>query len=149
MPRSKAKLTDKQERILVQCQLMGMTTADMVTISNRLKALDREKEFKTAVSEYCDDFTFIEKTPREFTITDREGKIYEVKVITDYSRKDWSYQSNHYADIYITKPGTRFKPRNIKKAKLPLLGDEIVAACPNGNKWLFRTMREIKYGRIS
>jgi len=148
MPRSKAKLTDKQERILVQCQLMGMTTADMVTISNRLKSLDREKNFKDTVAETCNDFTFIEKNTKEFTITDKDGKIYDIKVFTDRNSRDWYNYHSTYADVKICKPGTRFKPKQIKKAKLALLQSEIAALCPNGNKFIYRAMREIRYGRI-
>ena len=148
MPRSKAKLTEKQERILVQCQLMGMTTADMTTISNRLKALDREREFTDRVNEVCNDFTFVEKSPKEFVITDQDGKVYEFKVYVDRTRKDWTFYSTHFAEVKISKPGTRFKTRYDKKVKLPLLSEEVVSLCPNGNKWLYRAMREIKMGRI-
>ena len=34
MTRVRSPLTEKQERILVQCQLMGLTTRDMTQISN-------------------------------------------------------------------------------------------------------------------
>ena len=61
MPRGRKALTDKQERILVQCQLMGLTTADMVQISNRLRALDKEREFKSRVNEFASGFTWTAK----------------------------------------------------------------------------------------
>ena len=44
MTRVRAKLTDKQERILVQAQLMGLTPRDMTQISNRVVALQKEAE---------------------------------------------------------------------------------------------------------
>ena len=62
MSRGRKPLTDKQERILVQCQLMGMTTADLVTISNRLKAIDAENEFRSRVAEATHGFSWTVKT---------------------------------------------------------------------------------------
>ena len=58
MARERAKLTDKQERILVQCQLMGLTTRDMTQISNRLVALERERAFKADIAEAVADKTW-------------------------------------------------------------------------------------------
>lgn len=149
MPRSRSQLTDKQERILVQCQLMGLTTADMITISNRLKSIDREKEFRERVDEVSRDFTFVEKNQKEFTITDLQGKIYEFRVYTIRTNEDWYNRTTTYADVKISKPGTRFKQKNLKKIKLSLLANEIVSQCPNGNKYLYRAMREIVMGRIN
>lgn len=150
MPRGRKQLTDKQERILVQCQLMGLTTADLVTISNRLRALDAEREFKARVSEASHGFTWSMKTRREFTLTDSSGHIYDVKVSTDWSRESWNKQCHNFADITVSKPGTRFKTRT--EPKYPLREDyndnEIVSACPDGNKYLYRVMRDIKNGRF-
>lgn len=150
MPRGRAKLTDKQERILLQCQLMGLTTQDMTQISNRLKALDKEREFKSKVAEVSADFTWQEKTKDDFTITDQDGKIYEVKISSENNR-DFYYSRTYYAKIKISKPGTRFKVREIKAHKLnsSLEDDIIVSACPGGNKNIFRIMRDIKKGRIA
>jgi hypothetical protein len=150
MPRGRKQLTDKQERILVQCQLMGLTTADLVTISNRLKALDREREFKARVSEATHGFTWTSKNKREFTLTDVAGHVYEVKILSDYSRSSWNQQCHDFANVTVSKPGTRFKNRSVSAH--PLRGywedDEIVSACPDGNKFLFRMMRDIKKGRF-
>jgi hypothetical protein len=151
MPRGRKQLTDKQERILVQCQLMGMTTADLVTISNRLKALDAEREFKNRVSEITHGFTWTVKKPRrEFTITDSTGHVYTVKVISDYSRESWNRSCHDYAEVTVSKPGTRYKTRTFPKH--PLRDDwnenEIGSACPEGNKYLYRMMRDIKKGRF-
>ena len=55
MARERAKLSDKQERILVQCQLMGLTPSDMTQISNRLVALERERGFKADIAEAVAD----------------------------------------------------------------------------------------------
>lgn len=148
MPRGRKKLSEKQERILVQCQLMGLTTADMTQISNRLRALDAERQFKARVDEVSQGFTFTEKSKREFTITDNSGKVYDVKVSTDRSTRNWSNYGTEYASINITKPGTRFKGKTVSKHPLQesYIDHEIVSVCPNRNKLLFRVMRDIKKG---
>ena len=150
MPRGRRPLTEKQERILVQCQLMGLTTSDLVTISNRLKALDVEREFKSLVSEITHGFTWTCKNKREFTLSDTAGYTYEVKVLSDYNRNSWNQQCHDFANVTISKPGTRFKNRSVSAH--PLRGhwedNEIVNACPEGNKYLFRMMRDIKKGRF-
>ena len=150
MPRGRKKLTDTQERILIQCQLMGLTTADMTQISNRLKALDVEREFKAHVSEISSGFTWSSKNKREFILTDIAGHVYTVKVTREYGRGNrWSNNYNDVASIDVSKPGTRFKQRSVQH---PLKDDwnriEIVSACPDNNKFLYRVMRDIKLGRF-
>lgn len=150
MPRGRKPLTDKQERILVQCQLMGLTTADMVQISNRLKALDIEREFKVRVDEAAHGFTWTSKNKREFVLTDVAGHVYEVKVVSDYSRHSWNQQTHDFASVKVTKPGTRFKARTVASHPLrnPWDENEIVSACPDSNKFIYRMMRDIKNGRF-
>ena len=150
MPRGRKKLTDKQERILVQCQLMGLTTADMVQISNRLRALDQERSFKARVDEFASGFTWKSKDSRNFTLTSSDGKVYEVSVVKDYSKRNWNHGPSEYASITISKPGTRFKTRTVKGHKLDNRWEdaEIAGVCPDGNKLIFRTMRDIKKGII-
>jgi hypothetical protein len=150
MPRGRKPLTDKQERILVQCQLMGLTTADLVTISNRLKALDIERGFKALVAEVTHGFTWTCKNKREFTLSDSAGYVYEVKVLSDYSRNSWNQQCHDFANVTVSKPGTRFKNRSVSAHALKghWEDNEIVNVCPEGNKFLFRMMRDIKKGRF-
>jgi len=150
MPRGRKQLTDKQERILVQCQLMGMTTTDLVTISNRLKALDTEREFLCKVAEATHGFFWTVKNKREFTITDQAGYVYEVKCYRDHRISNWSHHGTDYANITVSKPGTRFKTRTKSDYRLsnPFNENEIVSACPEGSKYLYRVMRDIKSGRF-
>ena len=150
MPRGRKPLTDKQERILVQCQLMGLTTSDLVTISNRLKALDAEREFRARVNEATSGFSWTVKNKREFTLTDQAGHVYEVKCYSDYSNRDWTMRGRDFAKITITRPGTRFKARTVADHKLanPWNDVEIASACPEGSKYLYRVMRDIKSGRF-
>ena len=150
MPRGRKPLSEKQERVLVQCQLMGLTTADLVTISNRLKALDVEREFKSRVSEVIEGFTWNIKDKRNFTVTDRAGTVYECKCYADYSSKDWTMRGRDFAKITITRPGTRQKPKIISDHRIvnPWNDPEIVSVCPEGSKYLYRVMRDIKSGRF-
>jgi hypothetical protein len=127
---------------------MGLTTADLVTISNRLKSLDAEREFKTRVDDVTQGFTWTAKNKREFTITDRAGHVYDVKVLSDYSQGSWNQQCHNFATVDVSKPGTRFKNRRVDSH--PLRDDwdvtEIGSACPESNKFLYRMMRDIKQG---
>ena len=149
MPRGRKQLSDKQERILVQCQLMGLTTADLVTISNRLKALDKERDFRAKVAEVTEGMSWTESKKREFTVTDRQGRVYEVKVYADYS-PDWIRRGHEFAKITISKSNKRTKQRVIESHRLSGSWDcdEIGHCCPNGNKYLYRIMRDIKLGRL-
>jgi hypothetical protein len=150
MPRGRAELSDKEQRILVQAQLMGLSTESMIRIGNRLKALDKEKEFKSRIAEACSGFRWEVKDNRHFTITDQTGIIFEVEVIRDYSKNDWSMSSRDYATITVSKPGTRYKKRVIRAHRLDRdwEADELVNACPEKNKFLYRMMRDIKRGNI-
>ena len=150
MPRGRKPLSEKQERVLVQCQLMGLTTSDLVTISNRLKALDVEREFKSRVSEVTEGFTWNIKDKRNFTVTDHAGTVYECKCYADYSSKDWTMRGRDFAKITITRPGTRQKPKIISDHRIvnPWNDPEIVSVCPEGSKYLYRVMRDIKSGRF-
>lgn len=151
MGRGRRPLSDKQERILVQCQLMSLTTADLVTISNRLKALDAEREFKSRVNEVTEGFTWTEKDRRNFRITDAKGTIYDVKVVSDYSRSNWHQQCQDFARITVTNSRSRGS-KSFELDRHPLRDSwdttEIVSVCPEGNKFLFRMMRDIKSGKI-
>lgn len=151
MPRGRKQLTESQERILVQCQLMGLTTADLVTISNRLKALDIEREFKSRVAEVTAGFTWTVKDKRNFTVIDRAGTVYECRCYADYHSSDWSMRGRDFANVTITRPGTRQKPQTITAHKItnPWNDTEIVSACPEGSKFLYRILRDIKNGRFN
>ena len=76
MARERAKLTEKQERILVQCQLMGLTPQDMQQISNRLIALQKEREYKEEVAEAVNNLSW-SSTKNGWQIVDQNGKTFE------------------------------------------------------------------------
>lgn len=148
MARERAKLTDKQERILVQAQLMGLTPHDMQQISNRLIALEKEATWKREVAAACQDL-HIGKSDKGWIITDNDGKIYNcVKVPKARNSRSW-YESNSNWEVHISKPTTRFKERTVKDVAIYV--DQYIPArlCPENNKELYGLMLGIKNGRIS
>ena len=145
MARTRAKLTEKQERIIVQCQLMGLTTADMIQISNRLRALEKEKEFKAEVDDVMQGISVEVKTAKKhYIITDTKGKIYEFKIST----KKRSYFESDTWDVAVTHPGTRMKPRSFAGASIYASNDEMPSICPNKDKYIFRLAKAVKANRF-
>jgi len=146
MARTRAALTDKQEKIVIQCQLMGMTTADMVTISNRLKALDAEREFRVRVSEVIEGKTWEKKSSKHYIIKDSDGLVYDCtmahKVYDHWNRSErWT--------VSVTHPGTRMKEKVFKDQSIYASSDEQARVCPDNDKKLFRLMRAIDTGKFS
>jgi len=139
MARGRAQLTDKQERIMVQSQLMGLGTSDMIKIANRMRALDTEREFKRTVDQYCADFTFEKKDYLHYVIKNQKGRVFECKGKRHWDR--WAYRTDW--SIEVTHPGTRLKPKVVKDVRLHENSDEIARACPNGEKVLYRLMKFI------
>ena len=145
MARTRAKLTEKQERIIVQCQLMGLTTADMVQISNRLKALEKEKEFKAEVDDVMQGISWEVKTAKKnYVLTDSKGRIYEFKL----SKKQRSYFESDSWDVVVTHPGTRMKPRSFASMSIYANHDELPSICPNKDKYIFRLAKAVKANRF-
>jgi hypothetical protein len=146
MARQRAALSEKQERILVQCQLMGLTTADMIQISNRLKALEVERDLICEVDAVKQGCSW-EPIPKGWRITARDGRIFDCKVANKTkSRSYWETTLGDW-DVDITKPGTRFKPKMIIGAPL-YAGDNIKKTlCPENSKELFYLLKQIHYKR--
>jgi hypothetical protein len=146
MARTRAALTDKQEKILIQCQLMGMTTADMVKISNRLRAIDAEREFRIKVDEVVQGMTWTKPERSHYIVTDSKGLVYDCK----YQRK----YSNHWNktetwEIKVNHPGTRMKEKVFKEKNIWSNGDEAARLCPDNDKRLYRLLKAIKNGNFS
>jgi hypothetical protein len=143
MPRGRAALTEKEERILVQAQLMGLSTASMVKIGNRLRALEQEREEIDRVNETCQGFTWEEKqTAERLTVTAADGMVFEaVRGKKGNSRWDhfaWSY------DIKVTEPGTRFKARTYKNKELRCDYNWKKRLMPAQSKELYSLIRWVK-----
>lgn len=150
MARERAKLTDKQERILVQCQLMGLTTRDMTQISNRLVALEREREWLADINDSAAGCTWTQKGTKGWTIVDTDGKTYECKGHKKSSRSQSYWDRAIYAwDVKITKPGTRMKEKTLSDVTVHV--DPYVTAriCPENSKDLYSLLKAIKNKRIS
>lgn len=110
MPRERTKLTEKEERILIQAQLMGLSTASMVKIGNRLKALEKEREDIENINKTCQGFSWEEPIEKDrLKVTTPDGYAVEAirgrKSNTRWDHYGWTYTIN------VSKPGTRFKTR--------------------------------------
>jgi hypothetical protein len=144
--RTRASLTDKQEKILIQCQLMGMTTADMVKISNRLRALDAEREFRVKVDEVSQGKSWIKKSRNEYVITDEKGREYKC-VMSHKSRDYWN--ASEKWEVHVNHPGTRMKEKFFKEQTFYASTDEQARICPDGDKRLYRLLKAISNGKFS
>jgi hypothetical protein len=140
MPRARAKLSDKEERILVQAQLMGLSTTSMARISNRLKAIEKEQEEVARINDtisgfawdpVTDDKALKVVTPKGYTITAAGINLASTR---------WY----HYVYIYqltISKPGTRFKERTINKVELHCDKDWRKRLLPSNSRELYALIR--------
>jgi len=117
MPRGRAALTDKEERILVQAQLMGLSTQSMVKIGNRLRALEQERDEIARINDTCQGFVWADnQTADKLSVTTPDGHVIEAtrgsKGRTSWNHFVWNYT------IKVTKPGTRFRARTYKNKEL-------------------------------
>jgi len=134
MARSRAKLTDKQERILVQAQLMGLTPRDMQQISNRLIALQREADEIKKIGDTVQGYSWTKTDKGTWNVTTPEGYLCEFSKGTSGKRSYWERTKDY--SIKITKPGTAFKARQMKKG-IGVRDEWIARLCPDGSKELY------------
>jgi hypothetical protein len=130
VPRERAKLTDKQERMLVQCQLMGLTTDDIRKISNRLTLLEKEKKQRESVSQALEGLSWsqiVNKAGhvRGWKITNSDGLEYHCLV---RSLSNWVAEyditiygaDGHKIHGFLRKPRDRIQTiRGFPKKLLP------------------------------
>jgi hypothetical protein len=143
MPRGRAALTEKEERILVQAQLMGLSTASMVKIGNRLKSLEQEREEIARINDVCQGFTWAEKQSADLlTVTTSDGTVIEAvrgkKGNSRWNQFSWTYT------IKVSKPGTRFKDRIYKDRELMCDYDWKKRLMPAQSKELYSLIRWVK-----
>ena len=150
MAKERKKLSDKLERIMVQAQLMGLTTADMITISNRMRALEREREQRVEVDAVASRFTWVPHPTKGWIITDSDdGKVYHVTNRTlDYNSRHWNAGPAIRYDITVEKPGTRFHPFTKKDFRVNPPADMPARIMPDNNKELYSILTNIKRGHI-
>jgi hypothetical protein len=135
MPVERKKLTDKQERILVQSQLMGLTPRDMQQISNRMIALQKEAEEKADISKRTEGFSWEKINERDWKITTPTGYLLETtKGVRNKS--GWDYYCYDF-DFKVTKPGTRFRPRYLKNKSVRVALDWKKKLMPGESKELY------------
>lgn len=142
MTRVRAPLTEKQERILVQCQLMGLTTRDMTQISNRLVLLERERNFikdVEMVMQNIRDYK-IDKVKHVYEIVDGAGNVYTCK-----KSQKASYYSESF-DVKVNRTDGTIKTHKNQLVYTDSSG-EVAKHCPEKNKRLFRLCKSIKTGR--
>lgn len=145
MARERAKLTDKEERILVQAQLMGLSTASMVKIGNRLKALEQEREAIARINNDCQGYTWA-AIKDGWAITTPDQFVVEFTNQTR-GKSSW-YQTNWDFTVKVHKPGTRFKPRTFKKKSVSISNDWKARLCPAKSKLVYglvRSCHSLKY----
>lgn len=140
MARGRAKLTEKQERILIQAQLMGLTPQDMQRISNRLIALQKEADEIKRIGDQTQGYIWEDKIDLErLKVTTPEGYVVEAvrgkKGNSHWNRYSWNY------DITVSKPGTRFKTRRYKNKSLTCDYDWTKRLMPAQSKELYSLIR--------
>jgi hypothetical protein len=139
MPNNRALLTDKEERILVQAQLMGLSTSSMVKIGNRLRALEREREELANIDRDVSGYTWnMTNAPKVIVITTSDG--YEVTAsATGKHKTTWLKHSTEYR-ITVSKPGTRFKTVSTT-SDLNISNEWKKKHMPGNNKQLYSLIR--------
>ena len=152
MARERVALTDKEEKILIQAQLMGLTTSSMVKIGNRLKALEREREIKSDVDQLVSKFTYKQKENKTgWEVTDEEGRVWHfTNRLRSRRNSGWSNHVEVMYDIAVEKPGTRFQVRSATHQTIYMSEDWGPAKfMPEKNKELYAIMRGIHSNRFN
>ena len=140
MARTRAKLNDKEERILVQAQLMGLDTASMVRIGNRLRALDAERKLISEISEYTAGKSWT-KTAKGWTVTRQDGKVFNFEKSSRTNRNTWgSYRLQSSWVLIVDKPGTRFKTKTVG-VDVTLYDSVPARLCPDKSKDLYLLLK--------
>jgi hypothetical protein len=149
MARERAKLTDKQERILVQCQLMGLTTRDMTQISNRLVALEKERGFLSDIADATADKTWT-RISLGWRIVDSSGRVYECQKAKPGKRHQSYWDRQVFVwDVAISGKDKRFKAKTLSDITVHIDHGITARICPENSKELYALLKGIKSGRIS
>lgn len=140
MPRGRAALTEKEERILIQAQLMGLSTSSMVKIGNRLKALEQERETIDRINETIQGYKWSGEISKEIIKVSTPDGLEVEAVRGPKGKSHWQHFSWEYT-ITVTKPGTRFKPRVFKNRSLHCDYDWKKRLMPANSKELYSLIR--------
>lgn len=132
MPR-RVKLSDKEERILVQAQLMGVDASSLARIANQIKRDERNKKIESEIANVVAGYSWTEKSNKnKMTLTTPDGFVLEANL----SPKHGAYYWSSTYDITVTKPKTRYKKRIIQDVKFYPNEDWLVRMMPNRSKEL-------------
>ena len=134
MARGRAKLSDKQERILVQAQLMGLSAHDMQQIGNRLVALKKEADEIQRIGETTQGYTWTKTEKNTWNVKTPDGYLCEFSKGSRGKRSYWERNMDY--EIKVTKPGTAFKPRQMKKT-IGIRDEWVARLCPEKSKELY------------
>ena len=152
MARERVKLTDKEEKILIQAQLMGLTTASMVKIGNRLKAIEKESDYKNENAELAGKFTSWKKLDEKgWELEYKDGRVFVFSNRSkEYRHNGWNQRAHIKFDIGITKPGTRANPVSKLAVTVPMNTEWWGPAkfMPEKSKELCGIMRMINNGTL-
>ncbi len=135
MARGRAKLSDKQERILIQAQLMGLTPHDMQQISNRLIALQKEADEIKRIGETTQGYSWDKTDAGTWNVRTPDGYLCEFSKGKKNSRRHYWERKLDYT-IKVTKPGTVFKPRSFAR-EIGIRDEWVARLCPEGSKELY------------
>ena len=142
MPRQRAKLSDKQERILVQAQLMGLTPSDMQKISNRLIALQKEANDMREIADDIEGYTWSKDEKNNWIVRSPDG--YSCKFVKGKTGRSQYYNASWDYNVTISKPGTAFKTRYLQKKSVIFSHDWRSKLCPEKSKELYGIIRFVK-----
>lgn len=152
MARERVKLTDKEEKILIQAQLMGLSTASMVKIGNRLKAIEKESQYKADSDTMSSKFTAWKKLDEKgWELTYNDGRVFVFSNRSkEYRNNGWNHKPQIKFDIGVTKPGTKFHPRSKLAVTVPMHSEWWGPAkfMPEKSKELYGIMRMINDGQL-
>ena len=143
MPNERKPLTDKEERILVQAQLMGLTTSSMVKIGNRLRALEREAEERVRIAENIECYSWTEQPTLEtMSFTDPDGLLIVAnRTVKGKFLGSWTHRHSTYTyDITVSKPGTRMAVKEIRDVTLHCDYNWKKRMMPAGSKQFYALM---------
>ncbi len=143
MPRGRTKLTDKQERILVQAQLMGLTPRDMQQISNRLIAIEKEADEKLEIQNIIEGYSWERNDKNSWTITTPDG--YVCKFGKHSTGNGYRWETVKDYPITVTKPGTAFKTRVLQKKQVSIKDDWRAKLCPENSKELYGMIKYLRH----
>lgn len=143
MARERAKLSDKQERILVQAQLMGLTARDMQQIGNRLIALQKEAKHRAEIQRTIEGYSWIKNDKGSWTVTTPDGYVCKFGRAVKSNKFSWENQKDY--PISIAKPGTAFKTRVLQKKSVTLSDDWKAKFCPENSKELYGMIKWLSH----